>query len=232
MLRRGTDHGLHQRGVGGQARQHLTGLGGLEKLGALLHHMGVHGIAQVGGDALPEPGHHVEACCREQPQGRTDTEQGHEVLAHGHHPCAGVVRHEALVDQRFQRDRKHQGADRRHHQEEHAQRDAAAVRPQERQQPAQRACALGRGPHGLRVGTCRSRHRGRDVARGCAGIAHAQVIRIGPARRRCWRWRRSWRTWPAPPGCNGVPGPSTGHGGAPVRHRPHAVAGSACGRRW
>jgi hypothetical protein len=56
-----SDHSLHKRGVGGQARQHFTGLRGFEKLGALVQHMRVHGIAQVGRDSLTEPGDHVKA---------------------------------------------------------------------------------------------------------------------------------------------------------------------------
>ncbi len=36
---RGANHRLHQRGVARQARQHLAGLRGLKKLGALPHHM-------------------------------------------------------------------------------------------------------------------------------------------------------------------------------------------------
>ncbi len=42
-------------------REHFAGLRGFKKLRALLQHMGVHGIAQVGSDALAQPAHQVKA---------------------------------------------------------------------------------------------------------------------------------------------------------------------------
>ena len=135
----GADDGLNQRGVGRQARQHLAGLRGLEELRALPDHVRVHRVAQVSRHPLAQPGDHVEAQRREQPERRAHAEQREEVLAHRHHALAGVAGHQALVDQRLERDREQQRAHRRHHQEEHRPRDAEAVRAQERQQPAERA---------------------------------------------------------------------------------------------
>ena len=66
------DHGLHQRRVGRQARQHLAGLRGLEELRALAHDVRIDGVAQVGGDALAEPADHVEARRREQAERDAD----------------------------------------------------------------------------------------------------------------------------------------------------------------
>ena len=82
------DDGLHQRRVGRQARQHLAGLRRLEELGALADDVRVDGVAQVGGDALAEPAHHVEARRREDAEGDADREQGEEVLAQRHHARA------------------------------------------------------------------------------------------------------------------------------------------------
>ena len=133
------DDRLHQRRVGGEARQHLAGLGGLEELRALPHDVRIDGVAQVGGDPLAEPAHHVEAGRREQAEGDADAEQGDEMLAHRHHPRARIGADEALVDQAAQRHRKDQGAGRREHQEQHRQRDPAAVGAQEGQQARQRS---------------------------------------------------------------------------------------------
>ena len=139
-----SDDRLHEGGVGGQPRQHLAGLRGLEELGALLDDMRVDGVAQVGGDALAEPGDHVKARGRKHAECGADGEQREEVLAQGHYPRTWVARHEALVDQGLQRDRKHQRADCREHEKQNGQRDAAAIRPQEGQQPAERANVLRR----------------------------------------------------------------------------------------
>jgi hypothetical protein len=130
-------HRLHQGGVGGQAAQHLAGLGALEELGALLQHMGVDGVAQVGGDALTQPADHVEAQRREQPQRRPHAEQRQEVPAQRHHPLARVGGDHALVDQRLQRHREGQCAHRRQHQKQPSQRDLQPVRSQERPQPGE-----------------------------------------------------------------------------------------------
>ena len=133
------DDGLHQRRVGGQAREHLAGLRRLEEFRALPDDVGIDRVAQVGGHPLAEPAHHVEARRREDAQGDADREQGEEVAAQRHHARARVARDEALVDQRAQRDREDQRARGGEHQEQHGGGDPAAVRAQERQQPGERA---------------------------------------------------------------------------------------------
>jgi hypothetical protein len=102
--------------------------------------MRIDGVAQVGGDAFTEPRHHVEAQRGEQPQRRPHAEQRQEVFAQRHHPLARVGSDKTLVDQRTQRQRYHQCAQRRQQQEQRRQCDAAAVGPQEGQQP-------GKGTH-------------------------------------------------------------------------------------
>ena len=144
------DDGLHQGRVGREARQHLAGLRGLEELRALPHDVRIDGAAQVGGDPLAEPAHHVEAGGGEQAEGDADAEQGDEVLAHRHHPGTRVAADEALVDQAAQRHRKDQGARRREHEEQHREHDPAAVGAQEGQQARERADVSRRGRRGRR----------------------------------------------------------------------------------
>jgi hypothetical protein len=105
----------------------------------------VDGVAQVGGDALAEPGDGVETRRREHAERGAHREQRQEVLAQRHHAFAGVGGDQALVDQHFQRHREGQRAERGHHQEHAGQRDVAAVRPHEGQQAGQRAHALAGG---------------------------------------------------------------------------------------
>jgi hypothetical protein len=147
----GADDRLYQRRVGGQARQHLAGLRGLEELGALLEHVGVDSVAQVGGDTLAEPSDHVEAPGREHAQRDADAEQREEVAAQRHDALARIGGDQALVDQRLQRDRQCQRGQRGEHQEQPGQRDAAAVGAQERRQAGERAHLL-RGGGRLRRG--------------------------------------------------------------------------------
>jgi hypothetical protein len=85
--------------------------------------VGVDGVAQVGGDALAQPGHHVEARGREQAQRRAHAEQGQEVLAQRHHALARVGGDQALVDQHLQRHREQQRGHRGQHQEGRGQPD-------------------------------------------------------------------------------------------------------------
>ena len=57
--KRRAHHGLHQRGVVGEAREHFARLRGFKKGRTLLQHMAIHRVAQVGGDALTQPAHGV-----------------------------------------------------------------------------------------------------------------------------------------------------------------------------
>jgi len=108
------------------------------ELGALPHHVGIHRVAQVGGDALTQPGDHVEAQGGEHAQRRTHGEQGAEVLLQRHHALARISRHQPLVDQRLQGHGQQQGAGGGHHQEDHRPRNAPSVGPQKGDQAAER----------------------------------------------------------------------------------------------
>ncbi len=125
-------HGLHQRGVGGEAAQHLARLRGLEERRALVQHMAVHRVAQVGGDAFAEPAHGVEAGGGKQPEAHRHREQFDEMRFQCHDLRTPVGQAEAVVHQAFEGDREHQRGRRRQHQEQPGQCDAAPVRPQER----------------------------------------------------------------------------------------------------
>ncbi len=130
----GADHGLDQGGVGGQARQHFAGLGGLEELGALVDHVAVDGAADVGGDAFAQPGHHVEARRGRDPEHGRHAEQREEggvdvadaVLAGG-----GA---EAEVDHLLEGGGDGQGGAGREQQGDAGKGELAAVRTQEGQQ--------------------------------------------------------------------------------------------------
>ena len=77
----GAHHGLNERGVGGQARQHFAGLCAFKKLRTLTQHMGIHRIAQIGGDALAQPAHHVKPGGGKHTQGRTHRKERQEMFA-------------------------------------------------------------------------------------------------------------------------------------------------------
>jgi hypothetical protein len=102
--------GLDQRGVRDQARDHLTGLRSLEELWTLPHQVGVDRVAQICGDALADPGDHVDAARREHAQRNADREQREEVIAHGHHTLRRIGCDEPAIDQRAQRPRKRERA--------------------------------------------------------------------------------------------------------------------------
>jgi len=138
-------------------------------------------VAQIGGDALTEPGDHVEAQRRKHAKRGADREQREEVLAHRHHARARVGGDETLVDQRLHRDREDQRAERRHHQEQRREADPDAVRPQEGHEAAERLdVATGRRRHA--AGGCRGR---RENGLGGAGHARECRARRGPALLHC-----------------------------------------------
>ena len=165
----GADDALHQRRVGGQPGEHFAGLRRLEELGALAHDVGVDGVAQVGGDALAEPAHHVEARGREHAQGGADCEQRQEMFAQRHHPLARVGGDEPLVDQRAQRHREHQRADSGQHEEQARQPDLQAVGAEKGLQTGEGARA--RGARAFGGG---SRH-GRECRRVSARLLRSAV---------------------------------------------------------
>ena len=156
---------LHQRGVGGQARQHLAGLRGLEELGALPQHMRIDRVAQVGGDALAEP---ADACRsappRTAPSATPTPNSADEMVAQRQQPLAGAGRSAAPSSppsiSAAQRQREHQRRRRRQHQEQ--------------QRPAR--CGRGRAAGRAAAPTAPHRARRRAPWRGAAaarrGIRH------------------------------------------------------------
>ncbi len=112
--------------------------------------MAVDRVAQIGGDALAQPAHHVKAHGREDAQREGHAEQLQKMAAQAHGLGAAVARHQAAVDQLPQGHREHQRGGGGQHQKQHRQRDLPAVRLDERQQAAQgfgvaRLGALGLG---------------------------------------------------------------------------------------
>ena len=131
------DDRLHQRRVGGQARQHLAGLRRLEELGALPDDVGVDRVAQVGGDALAEPAHHVEARRREHAERHADREQREEVArAAPSRARPGRRRRSPGRSAPCSATGKTSVADRREHEEQGGKGDAPAVGTEEGQQAA------------------------------------------------------------------------------------------------
>ncbi|OIQ63684.1 hypothetical protein GALL_547750 [mine drainage metagenome] len=124
-------HGLYQRGVGGEARDHFAGLGMLEKLRTLPQHMGIDRAAHVGGDALAQPAHHVEARRGKHAQRQGQAEQPGEMPAQRRATRLGTQH--AGVDQPAQGQRKGQRAAGGEQQKQQGDGDASAIRPQKRQ---------------------------------------------------------------------------------------------------
>ena len=138
---------MHQRSVGGEAAEHFAGLCGLKKLGALVQHMRIDRVAQVGRDALAQPTHHVEARGAEQAQRKSHAKQGKEVLAQRHHLGTLVGLREAAINQAAQRHREQQGGGCGQHQEQQGHGNAAPIRAQKGNKP-------GKGP-GIALGGVR-----------------------------------------------------------------------------
>ncbi len=134
---RGADNRLHQRGVGGQTREHFAGLCGLEELRALPQHVAVDRVAQIGGDAFTEPADQVEAHRREKAERHRHAEQGREVAAQRERLLAAPSRRQTAVDEKAQGQRKRQRGRSGEHQKQDRQTDLQAVGPQKRQQAAE-----------------------------------------------------------------------------------------------
>ena len=112
--------GLHQRGVGGQARQHLAGARDLEEGRVHADHARVHGRAQVGDDALAEPGDEVEAQRGKHAEHCGGRQEREEIAVDG----VGAAGRHALVDQVAQRHRQREHRGRGHQQcDERQQQD-------------------------------------------------------------------------------------------------------------
>ena len=129
---------MHQCGVGRQAREHLTGLGGFKKFRALVQHVAVDGVAQVSGDPLAQPADHVEAPCGQHAQRRGQQKKIHKMAPYRSRLSPAASRRNTAVDQAAQCQREGQRGGRCGQQKEQRHADAHAVRLQKRQQTAQR----------------------------------------------------------------------------------------------
>ncbi|GIX23587.1 MAG: hypothetical protein KatS3mg122_0818 [Caldimonas sp.] len=142
----GAHHGLHQRGVGAQAREHFAAARRLEEFGALADHVPIHRGTQIGRDAFTQPADQVVACGREQAQGRADGEQFGEMTLQRQQALRPRGVHQPLVDQAAQGHRQHQGGQRCQHQKARCGGHTSAVGAHERCQLAQGGqAAYGRG---------------------------------------------------------------------------------------
>ena len=128
---RGAHHGLHQRGVVREARQHFARLRGLKKRRALLQHMAIDRVAHIGGDALTQPGHRVKTHGGKHRQSRRHQEQLRKLTCQ---LGAAVWAAQALVDEQAQRPGESQRGASRQQQEQAGQGNAAFVRFDEGQQ--------------------------------------------------------------------------------------------------
>ncbi len=123
----GADHRLQQLGVGGQARQHLAGLGGLEISRRKRDHPAEHGGAQIGHHPLADPGDQIEARRRRQGEHGGDDDEADDRLVQQD----GVALLQALVDDMAQSLAEQQHGQGRHHECYRGAEQAAAVWPQE-----------------------------------------------------------------------------------------------------
>ena len=151
------DHGLEHRRVVGEARDHLAGTRDLEEAGRQREQVIEHGATQVGGDALAQPGHVVEAReRRDRHHGDHDAEQRKRPVE-----FAGAARDEAAVDHELEPlpDREHRA--RRDQERDRRQRYLPQVGPHEApdtRERAQRRCRRElRGVDGNAVGACHAR---------------------------------------------------------------------------
>ncbi len=92
------DHRLQHRRIVGQAGDDLTGAGDLEKARRKGQQVIENLAPDIGGDALADPRHVVEADIGRNRHGRNDGQQGHQRLVER----ARVVAQEASVDHQFQ----------------------------------------------------------------------------------------------------------------------------------
>ncbi len=82
--------GLHQRGVGGQARQHLADPGGFVKQRVHAHDAPIDGGAQIRDHPLAQPGHQVKTQRREHAENHRGRQEADEIPVDG----ARVLRRE------------------------------------------------------------------------------------------------------------------------------------------
>ena len=142
---RRADRGLDLRGVGGEPRDHLAGLGFVEKVGGERGQMREHVAAQIGDDALAERGDEEVARRAGEREQRRDADHDQKVAVDQRDAARG----EAEIDHAPHRDRHDQRGQRRHDQRAERGKRAPAVAfdvGQERSERPQIGLALVR-PH-------------------------------------------------------------------------------------
>ena len=117
------DHLLEERRIVGEPRDHFAGAHGLEESGRLLEQVPEHRAADVGRDALADPGHRVEARIRGGGEHAHDREQREERRVER----GRVGAREAGVDDALQALAEHQHAARRDHERDARRRPCAPV---------------------------------------------------------------------------------------------------------
>ena len=113
--RGGPDEDLQQRGVGGDAREHLAGAGELEETGAEADDVAEDGLPDVADHPLAEPGYQIEPRIAGPGQHHDDAEKGEQGVVQKR----GIAAGEALIDQPPQAQAHHQhraGGDGKRHQ--------------------------------------------------------------------------------------------------------------------
>ena len=136
---------MHQRGVGGQARQHFPDARGLVEQGVHAHDPPIdrraqirdHPLTQPSDQIKPQRGKHAEDHRRGQESNQISIER------------AGVLGGNDMVDELPQCQRQRQHGDRRHQQRGQGGGHHALIGLQERQQRSQRIQALGAGTVGV-----------------------------------------------------------------------------------
>jgi hypothetical protein len=120
------DHGLDDACVGAEARDHLARAGDLEEPGREVQHVAVDVAAQVGDDALAEPGDEVGAQVgRDREHGDDDRHGLDRVIER-----VGPALAEAAVDQVAQADAQREDGGRGEHQGDQGADDVPAIGPQ------------------------------------------------------------------------------------------------------
>jgi hypothetical protein len=120
---RGAEHRLDLQRVGGEARHHLAGHGGVVEAGAERQQMGEDLVAQIGDGALAEPAYEIETGGARHRQHGDDQEHDGEILI----DKAGMGVGEAVIDDAPDRHRDDQGRRRCHNQRQQRQRQLPTV---------------------------------------------------------------------------------------------------------
>ncbi len=166
--RRGADHGLNERGVGGEAGEHFARARDFEEGRRQRQDMVEDGLADIGDHTFAKPGHEIEPGGGGDAQDGGDRDQRHEVLA----DLRGIFFIEAMIHHPPHGHRHDEAGRRRANERDPCDHDAGAVWPQERAKPPQRF----KGP-GFFAARRRVRHLGGKI---CAGFGHLPLLWPNP----------------------------------------------------